>query len=106
MTFKTKVNSITVTPHIDKMVSFLFSRLEKATHLYLLGSRARGDWTPKSDWDFAIDAGKPLSWDFFAVLRQEAADIAFPEKIDLIDLNRAPAWFREKTDNDLLEILR
>jgi predicted nucleotidyltransferase len=106
MTIKIKGNLIETTPYIEKVVAFLFSRINTSVHLYLIGSRARGDCTSKSDWDFAIDAGDPLPWNFFAVLRQEAADIAFPDEIDIVDLNRAPDWFRKSTKNDLIEILR
>jgi predicted nucleotidyltransferase len=106
MALKTNGNSIETTPHIEKVVSFLFSRVDTSVHIYLIGSRARGDSTSKSDWDFAIDTGEPLSWNFFAVLRQNATDIAFPDEIDLVDLNRAPDWFRETTNHDLIEIVR
>jgi hypothetical protein len=60
----------------------------------------------KSDWDFAIDAGAPLPWNSFAILRQEVADIAFPDEIDIVDLNRAPDCFRESVGNNLVEIVR
>ncbi len=106
MALKTDKRMIETTPHIEKVISFIFNRTEPSVRVYLLGSRARGNHSSKSDWDFAIDAGVPLPWNFFACLRQEAADIAFPDEIDIVDLHRAPVWFRESISNDLVEILR
>ncbi len=106
MEIKITDNVINVTPRIKNVVSFLFSRIGDTAHLYLIGSRARGDNTSNSDWDFAISAEKPLPWNFFAVLRHEAADIAFPDEIDIVDIRRAPVWFQESIRDDLVEIKR
>ncbi|HEX2960014.1 MAG TPA: nucleotidyltransferase domain-containing protein [Chitinispirillaceae bacterium] len=106
MVIKTDGKTIETTPRVEKVISFIFSRIEPSAHVYLIGSRARGNHTAKSDWDFAINAGVPLQWNFFASLRQDAADIAFPDKIDIIDLNRAPVWFLKSVSNDLVEIVR
>jgi predicted nucleotidyltransferase len=106
MVIKVDGKMIELTPHIEKVISLIFTRIEPSAHVYLIGSRARGNFTSKSDWDFAIDAGAPLPWNSFAIMRQEAADIAFPDEIDIVDLNRAPVWFRESVGNNLVEILR
>ncbi len=98
--------SVETTSRIEKAVKFIFTQVNKSVHVYLIGSRARGDFTSKSDWDFAIDADDPLPWNFFAVLRQETEDIAFPDEIDIIDINRAPAWFRKTVCDDSIEISR
>jgi predicted nucleotidyltransferase len=106
MAIKVDGKTIEATPHIEKVISLIFSHIDASAHVYLIGSRARGNFTSKSDWDFAIDAGFPIPWNLFACLRQEAAEIAFPDEIDIIDFNRAPAWFLESVGSNLVEILR
>lgn len=106
MIIKVDGKAIELTPHIEQVISLIFTHIAPSAHVYLIGSRARGNYTTKSDWDFAIDAGDPLPWNSLATLRQEATDIAFPDEIDIVDFNRAPEWFRESVGNNLVEILR
>ncbi len=57
--------------------------------VYLFGSRARGDNTPHSDIDIAIDGDHDLSAKL-SRLRFEIEESQIPYKVDLIDLSKAP----------------
>jgi predicted nucleotidyltransferase len=77
----------------------LLIRLLEALHpgvkSYLFGSRARGDNTERSDYDFALDTGVPL--DFIEVARARnvlEAGLRVPWKIDVVDLNSVPDYLR------------
>jgi predicted nucleotidyltransferase len=98
------IHDIGASPRIEKAVSWLYSCLDTHARIYLIGSRARGDNTEKSDWDIAIDTGNPLAWNTFACMRQQARDIAFPDEVDIIDWQRAPALFRESVADAMVEV--
>jgi predicted nucleotidyltransferase len=85
-------------------VGFLFTRLDSSTRVYLIGSRARHDTTRNSDWDFALDAGEPIPWYCFASIRGQCRDIAWPDDIDIVDLQRAPDAFKRGIEDDMVEI--
>ena len=44
---------------IENIRQVAASVLPKGSTLYLYGSRARGDWTPDSDWDLLVLLDKP-----------------------------------------------
>ena len=44
---------------IENIRQVAASVLPKGSTLYLYGSRARGDWTPESDWDLLVLLDKP-----------------------------------------------
>ena len=85
-------------------MSFLITSLDSPTRVYLIGSRARHDNTKNSDWDFALDAGKPIPWNRFASIRGQCRDIAWPEDIDIVDLQRAPDTFKKGIEDDMKEV--
>ncbi len=68
----------------------LLARHEGLDLLVLLGSRARGDAGPGSDWDLGYlgDGVDPLS------LRAELVDALGTDEVDLVDLARASAVLR------------
>ena len=64
----------------------------------LIGSRAKGNPKEFSDWDLGVTKGiKDLNWEEFSQLKTTAADLAddLPRFIDLINLSRAPQWFKQ-----------
>jgi predicted nucleotidyltransferase len=69
--------------------------------LLLVGSRGRGDETPRSDWDFAYLARPAL--DGMALLADLAAACG-SDQIDLADLARASGLFRHRAARDGIRI--
>jgi predicted nucleotidyltransferase len=63
----------------------------------LFGSRARGDATPRSDWDFAYLADPPFDPDR---LRADLVATLRTEQIDLVDLRRAGGLVRFRAARD------
>lgn len=73
-----------------------------AASLVLFGSRLRGKSGAHVDWDLGVwFTGAPRS----QALRNVQADLedsAFPYRVDIVNLNDAPAWFRKQVDNQHL----
>jgi hypothetical protein len=72
--------------------------------LYLIGSRARGKRGVRADWDFGIyfSAGKrPVD---FSRTKQSVSDMAFPHRVDIVDLGSAPSWFLKSIVHDALHM--
>ena len=72
---------------LDDLQNFLIRRLPEC-RIYLFGSRARGDTTPYSDVDVAIDAPAPLHGRLSRI-RWELEASNLPFKVDLVDLSEA-----------------
>ena len=67
-----------------------------ALRIVLFGSRATGRHTPRSDYDIGIDAATPIPLDAFARIRADIEALPVLHKIDVVDLCRASAAFREE----------
>ena len=67
---------------------FLLERFPKE-HIYLFGSRARGDASAYSDIDIAIESNRALSSKLSQV-RFELEESLIPYKVDLVELSKAP----------------
>lgn len=64
--------------------------------IYLFGSRARGDNSPVSDYDLALDAGKPLDFLMLAKARSVLEEgLNIPWKIDVVDLHSVPKYLHD-----------
>lgn len=66
--------------------------------LLLFGSRARGKRGPHADWDFAVHFQTHYDRKRFHVIKTDLQDAAFPYRIDIVNLNDAPSWFRKGVD--------
>ena len=73
--------------------------LDEKHQAFLFGSWAKGTATSKSDVDIAIDGEQSLSDEQLSALRRLLETIPTLRKIDLIDLRRVDAEFRQ----DVLE---
>ncbi len=58
--------------------------------LYLFGSRARGEATPRSDYDLALWADPPLDLATLAHLREALEALPILQRVDLVELSWAP----------------
>ena len=72
-------------------------------HVYLVGSRATGRAREKSDFDFVLDAGKPIEFDDYAALKLICKEITL-FGIDLVDWHRASADFKMLAGPERMEI--
>lgn len=76
--------------------------------LVLFGSRARDKRGAKSDWDLGVWLnGKQKSVQQKSSHSLHASiprwrDEAFPYRVDVVELNQAPDWFRKEVDRDYL----
>ena len=68
-------------------------------NLILFGSRAEGKTGVQVDWDFGIFFLKSVHDREFKLLKVRLTDAAFPYRIDIVNLNEAPAWFLESLQN-------
>ena len=64
--------------------------------VFLFGSRAGGSPTPTSDLDIALLPDGPVPDDLLARLRDAFEESAIPYVVDVVDLSRVDATFREK----------
>lgn len=71
--------------------------------LYLVGSRATGRARERSDFDFVLDAGRPLDFDDYAALKLICKEITL-FGIDLVDWHRASEDFKMLAGPERLEI--
>ena len=66
---------------------------KQGADLFLIGSRARGAKGVRSDWDFAVFFPDRKARNDLAALKLRLADVAFPHRVEVVDLTVAPSWF-------------
>lgn len=76
----------------------------RGADLFLIGSRARGKKGLRADWDFAVYLAGVNQRRSLVLLKQRMEDLAFPHRIDLVDLNSAPAWFLRSIESEAIKI--
>lgn len=74
--------------------AILKAHLPQGARVTAFGSRASGHARRYSDLDLALDAGRPLSLNEFAALRDGFSESDLPFKVDLVDLCLATPAFR------------
>jgi uncharacterized protein len=77
-------------PQQETMIQLL-TVLFPSAKIYLFGSRARGDYTERSDIDIAIDLGRQMEFSEIAQARGVLEGLNLPEKIDVVDMYSIPA---------------
>src|SRR5579863_6404725 len=81
---------------IIKMLAALFPTAK----IYLFGSRARGTHSELSDIDIAIDMGRKLEIDEWAMADGVLAGLNIPQKIDVVDMWRASESMKQQIMRD------
>ena len=74
-----------------------------ATHLghapnvriFLFGSRATGQHTPRSDYDIGIDAAVPIPLATLGRIQADLDELPVLPKIEVVDLHRVGETFRQ-----------
>ena len=74
-------------PELKSKIIGLCKTIVPKASIWIYGSRARGDYTDRSDIDLALDAKQPIDFFIIAELKDvlEAANISY--RFDVIDLN-------------------
>ncbi|MFA6535787.1 MAG: nucleotidyltransferase domain-containing protein, partial [Candidatus Babeliales bacterium] len=70
----------------QKLIKIITKYLPKA-QIYLFGSRARKDNSPRSDIDIAIDNKNKIDNLTLSNIREEIEESTIPFTVDIIDLN-------------------
>jgi type I restriction enzyme S subunit len=77
------------------VLGILAAHLPPDGRAWVFGSRATGRARPFSDLDLAIDAGRPLSLDETAILKEAFSDSDLSYKVDIVDWHAIDAGFRQ-----------
>ena len=62
--------------------------------VFLFGSRATGRATPRSDYDVAVDTGRPVDWSVMARIRSDLEDSDLPVRVDVVDFSTCSPAFK------------
>lgn len=76
---------------IIKVIEIFFPEAK----IYLFGSRARKDYTERSDIDIAIDIGRQMTLAEKGRIMTMLDALSMPQRIDVVDLNRAPESLKD-----------
>lgn len=79
--------------HIQAALQYLQKQVDKNDVIVLFGSRAHDASRQHADFDIGLFTQTPLAWKTFAVWKTHAEELAWPYRIDLVDLGRAPGSF-------------
>jgi predicted nucleotidyltransferase len=74
--------------------------LEHPFRLILFGSFARGDASPFSDLDLAVDAGSEIEGRLWSRILFEVEELPTLRKIDLVDLWKAPEALKKAIEKE------
>ena len=77
---------------IEKVVKEIFK--DKKVKVYIFGSRARGDNTPRSDLDLGFLSEEDISYEL-SLLREILEESNLTFFVDVVDLSRTSEEFRE-----------
>ena len=80
--------------HRRIVLDVLAERLPRSALVWVFGSRATGRARRYSDLDLAIDAGRPLTLDEAAILRDDFEESDLPYRVDLVDWRAIDDRFR------------
>jgi len=80
--------------HRRIVLDLLAEHLPHGGEVWVFGSRATGRARRYSDLDLAIDAGRPLTLDEAATLREAFEESDLPYRVDIVDWHAIDARFR------------
>jgi type I restriction enzyme S subunit len=87
---------IDLSPEHRKIVLDLLAKdLPRGAKVWVFGSRATGRARRYSDLDLAIDAGRRLTLDETAILREAFEESDLPYRVDIVDWHAIEAGFRK-----------
>ncbi len=77
---------------VSRAIKELFKN--KSVKVYIFGSRARGDYTPRSDLDLGFLSEEDISYEL-SLLRGILEESNLTFSVDVVDLSKASEEFRE-----------
>lgn len=86
------------------VLAILSAHLPRSATVWAYGSRATGRAGRFSDLDLAIDAGRPLSVDEAARLREAFTESDLPFRVDLLDWRTVDSRFRQAVAADRIQL--
>jgi predicted nucleotidyltransferase len=86
--------------HRELVRRILAEHLPPQTKTWVFGSRANGRARRYSDLDLAIDAGRRLTIDETAILREAFDECDLPYRVDLVDWHAIGDRFRRLIEGD------
>ncbi|MGH7058855.1 MAG: nucleotidyltransferase family protein [Stellaceae bacterium] len=86
------------------VLDILAAHLPPGSDVWVFGSRATGRARPLSDLDLAVDAGRPLTLDETAILREALSDSDLPFLVDIVDWHAIDARFRKSIAAERLSL--
>ena len=93
------MKEVSIKPHeikdmkdIEKAIKVIFKN--KEIKVFIFGSRARGDHTPRSDLDLGFLSEEDISYEL-ALLRELLEESNLTFTVDMVDLSRTSKDFRE-----------
>jgi len=90
-----KQNKLEKVEDLKNFLKDFFLRRGKRIRVILFGSRARGTHMEHSDVDIAIFSGEDITYDILEL--KEELELSFlPQKVDVIDLRKAPKSLKEE----------
>lgn len=103
----TALDPIDIAPdHRRIVLDILGSHLPRDASIWIFGSRVSGRARRYSDLDLAIDAGRRLSIDETAILREAFEESDLPYRVDLVDWQAISPDFRRLIAADRRPLLR
>lgn len=77
-----------------KQLIAIISSYLPAARIVLFGSRARGDNTPESDIDVAIDNQHPIAVGTLYAIKEAIEESHIPFSVDVVDIHAVSASFK------------
>ncbi|MDZ7292418.1 MAG: nucleotidyltransferase domain-containing protein [candidate division KSB1 bacterium] len=88
--------------NIQDALRYLREQVQQNGAIVLFGSRVSKPSKKNADFDIGLFMQKPLSWKTFSVWKTRAEDLAWPYRIDLVDLGRAPSEFLDVIEKQMI----
>ena len=78
--------------NVKEVIKKLFK--DKDVKVYIFGSRAKGEHTPRSDLDIGFLSNEDISYEL-SLLREFLEESNLTFVVDIVDLNKTSKYFRE-----------
>jgi predicted nucleotidyltransferase len=85
----------------NRIKDILFSDIgDRKIAIIHFGSRARGQESPTSDYDIALDEGKPIDYRLMRKIKEHLEKSTIPYKVDLVDFSVIGDDFKKQIERD------
>jgi predicted nucleotidyltransferase len=91
--------------HRRIVLDILRTHVPRDAQVWVFGSRATGRARPYSDLDLLIDAGRRLTFDDHAMLREAFSESDLPYKVDMVDRRAITEAFHARIAGHCVRLL-